>query len=53
MLHFTRRHMLAFVAGKQLIAGLGARSLKEVNPDDYEPLVKAVQALGTGGDGDA
>ena len=38
---------------KQLIAGLGARSLKEVNPDDYEPLVKAVQALGTGGDGDA
>ena len=38
---------------KQLIADLGARSLKEVNPDDYEPLVKAVQALGTGGDGDA
>ena len=37
----------------QLIADLGARSLKEVNPDDYEPLVKAVQALGTGGDGDA
>ena len=38
---------------KQLIADLGARSLKEVNPDDYEPLVNAVQALGTGGDGDA
>ena len=38
---------------KQLIAGLGARSLKEVNPDDYEPLVKVVQALGTGGGGDA
>lgn len=38
---------------KQLIADLGARSLKEVNPDDYEPLVNAVQALGTGGDDDA
>ena len=38
---------------KQLIADLGARSLKEVNPDDYEPLVNAVQTLGTGGDGDA
>ena len=38
---------------KQLIADLGVRSLKEVNPDDYEPLVKAVQALGTGGDDDA
>jgi len=38
---------------KQLIADLGAKSLKEVNPDDYEPLVNAVQALGTGGDGDA
>ena len=38
---------------KQLIADLGARSLKEVNPDDYEPLVNAVQALGSGGDGDA
>ena len=37
---------------KQLIADLGAKSLKEVNPDDYEPLVNAVQALGTGGDGD-
>jgi hypothetical protein len=38
---------------KQLIANLGARSLKEVNPNDYEPLVNAVLALGTGGDGDA
>ena len=38
---------------KQLIADLGARSLKEVNPNDYELLVNAVQALGTGGDGDA
>jgi ElaB/YqjD/DUF883 family membrane-anchored ribosome-binding protein len=38
---------------KQLIADFGARSLKDVNPDDYEPLVKAVQALGTGGDDDA
>ena len=38
---------------KQLIADLGARSLKEVNPDDYEPLVNAVQALGNGGDDDA
>ena len=38
---------------KQLIASLGARSLKEVNPDDYGSLVNAVQALGTGGDGDA
>ena len=38
---------------KQLIESLGAKSLKDVNPDDYEPLVKAVQALGTGGDGDA
>ena len=38
---------------KQMIADLGAKSLKDVNPNDYEPLVKAVQALGTGGDGDA
>ena len=38
---------------KQMIADLGAKSLKDVNPDDYEPLVKAVQALGTGGDDDA
>ena len=38
---------------KQLIADLGAKTLKDVNPDDYEPLVKAVQALGTGGDDDA
>ena len=38
---------------KQLIANLGARSLKEVNPNDYEPLVNAVLAFGTGGDGDA
>jgi len=36
---------------KDMIASLGARSLKEVNPDDYEPLVNAVQALGNG-DGD-
>ena len=38
---------------KQMIADLGAKSLKDVKPDDYEPLVKAVQALGTGGDDDA
>ena len=38
---------------KQMILDLGAKSLKDVNPDDYEPLVKAVQALGTGGDDDA
>ena len=38
---------------KQMIANLGAKSLKDVNPDDYEPLVRAVQALGTGGDDDA
>ena len=36
---------------KDMIASLGARSLKEVNPDDYEPLVNAVQAMGNG-DGD-
>ena len=35
---------------KQMIADLGAKSLKDVSPDDYEPLVNAVQALGTGGD---
>ena len=33
---------------KQMILDLGAKSLKDVNPDDYEPLVKAVQALGNG-----
>ena len=38
---------------KQMIESLGAKSLKDVNPSDYEPLVKAVQALGTGGDDDA
>ena len=38
---------------KQMIADLGAKSLKDVNPSDYEPLVRAVQALGTGGDDDA
>ena len=38
---------------KQMILDLGAKSLKDVNPSDYEPLVRAVQALGTGGDGDA
>ena len=36
---------------KDMIASLGAKSLKEVDPDDYEPLVNAVQALGNG-DGD-
>ena len=34
---------------KDMIASLGAKSLKEVNPEDYEPLVNAVQALGNGG----
>ena len=38
---------------KQLIESLGAKSLKDVNPDDYEPLITAVQALGTEGDGNA
>ena len=38
---------------KQMITDLGAKSLKDVNPNDYEPLVRAVQALGTGGDDDA
>lgn len=38
---------------KQMILDLGARSLKDVHPDDYEPLVGAVQKLGAGGDGDA
>ena len=38
---------------KQMILDLGAKTLKDVNPSDYEPLVKAVQALGTGGDDDA
>ena len=33
---------------KDMIASLGAKTLKDVNPDDYEPLVKAVQALGNG-----
>lgn len=31
---------------KALIASLGATSLKEVNPGDYDDLVLAVQALG-------
>ena len=38
---------------KQMILDLDAKSLKDVNPSDYEPLVRAVQALGTGGDDDA
>ena len=38
---------------KQMIESLGAKSLKDVNPDDYEPLITAVQALGTEGDGNA
>ena len=38
---------------KQMIESLGAKSLKDVNPSNYEPLVNAVQALGTGGDDDA
>ena len=33
---------------KDMIASLGVKTLKDVNPDDYEPLVKAVQALGNG-----
>ena len=38
---------------KDMIASLGAKSLKDIHPDDYESLVMAVQALGTGGDDDA
>lgn len=34
---------------KQMITDLGAKNLKEVNPDDYEPLVNAVQSLVGGG----
>ena len=38
---------------KQMILDLGGKSLKDIRPDDYEPLVKAVQTLGNGGDDDA
>lgn len=38
---------------KAMIASLGAKSLKDVSPDDYGSLVKAVQVLGSGGDGHA
>ena len=38
---------------RQMILDLGGKTLKDIHPDDYEPLVNVVQALGTGGDGDA
>ena len=38
---------------RQMILDLGGKPLKDIHPDDYEPLVNAVQALGTGGDDDA
>ena len=38
---------------KQMILDLGGKTLKDSHPDDYEPLVHAVQTFGTGGDDDA